>query len=112
MGWFTLVLGGFTVVLCALLVIGAFLPNIPYLGVAGSLALPLIPLWVIVLSFIGGGLTLTAWLLGSHRIGKIFTLLAILTVIGASIITAQLVHTAQSHGAHINLWRTLHPGFR
>jgi acetyl esterase/lipase len=105
--WSALVLGGMVVVLVDVLLIGVFLPDIDYLGYAGSFIIPAAPLWFAILAVIGGALTLFAWPLGLRRSGLALVALALFAVIGSGIVTARMTRVAERNGADIDLLATL-----
>lgn len=93
-----LAIGGFLVIASAVLVLGAFVPAIPYVGAFGSLALSLWPAWFIVLAVMGGVL---AWWSGRAKTRPVLLVLAGLATLGAVVVTWRLVALARANGVEV-----------
>jgi acetyl esterase len=85
----------------ALLIIGAFNPQIPYLGGLGSLIWPTVigPALVLVLG--GTLLALGALLLGGRRIAAVVVGLGVMAFVGTSVIFVEQVATAAAAGVAV-----------
>lgn len=106
----TLALGGLIAVLTFLLVVGVMVPWIPYVGTAGSFVVPPFVLWFVITPLLAIGLTFTSSRLGLRRSGFLFTSLALLAAVGASVVAARQLRFASDNGVSVNLLSALHIG--
>ena len=85
-----------------LVVVGAYLPAVPKIGILGPVVAGQWPLHLSMI--IGGGLLLTtaAWKFGPHRTGRILTLAMGVASLGVASIIVQQVIYAHEHGAEIS----------
>lgn len=81
-------------ILSIILVIGAFVPALPYAGLLGSLALSLWPAWLLLVSIIGA-LVVSRFSRGKVRTGLLAT--AAIAGLGAAIITTRLLLLASAN---------------
>jgi acetyl esterase len=95
-----LAIGGLLVIISAVFVLGAYAPSIPYVGVFGSVAVPLWPAWFIMFAAVGGAL---AWW-GSHgTVRRVVVGLAMLAALGAIVITGRLTALAWANGVRLTI---------
>jgi acetyl esterase len=88
------------IALIAVLVMGAYIPSLPYLGAYGSLALSLWSGWVIVVALIGG---LVVWRTGRGRVRNALTVIAVVAACGAALVTYRLVALAHANGVTVTI---------
>lgn len=86
----------------ALGVLGTFLADVPYVGLAAAYVTWYLP-WLTVASVAGGVLALVHWRLRHSRIAAVLAVVAALTVAGASVITARMTAAVEHAGADISL---------
>lgn len=91
-------IGCISVVICAVLILGAHFPDIPYIGVFGSLALSLWPAWFVLIPLAGGALT---WRLSQGVLRQGTFIMAILAALGAAIVTYQLTSVARANDVEL-----------
>jgi acetyl esterase/lipase len=89
----------------ALGVLGTFLADVPYVGLTTAYVPPYLP-WLTVASMAGGVLALVHWRLRRSRIAAVLTVVAALTVAGASVIDARMIAAVEHAGADISLLDT------
>jgi acetyl esterase/lipase len=94
-------------VTCGLPVLGAFLPELGWLGVLGATVLPVFPLWFVVLAFISALPSLLAFRLGFVGAGSAFTAVSGLSLAGTMVILITLLQVAAANDANVDLWRSL-----
>jgi acetyl esterase len=99
-------LGATMVILCALLVLGAFVSKLAYLGVAGSALLSQYGPWLTVLPLTGVAIYLAATSRRAARSRAIFAALGFLSVVGAGIAVARMINAASGAGVSIHLGKT------
>jgi acetyl esterase len=85
----------------AFLIVGAFNPQIPYVGGLGSLIWPTLIGPALVLVLAGTLLALGALLLGSRRIAAIVAGLGVMALVGTSVIFGEQVRTAAAAGVSV-----------
>ena len=107
-----LVIAGVVLALAALLLIGGYVPGVPYVGGAGSLAVSLFTPWFAIVPLALAGL---AWWLrhssGYHGLAKTLTVLGVLCAFGGAIGVYRLLATARAHGADVSVITALDPRF-
>ncbi len=87
--------------------IGTLFPNIPVLGIVGSMLVGILGLWAILLTLAGSVWTFLHWRKSRSRGSLLVAALASFATIGMAYIAAQQIGVAQSHGAQINLAEAL-----
>jgi acetyl esterase/lipase len=97
-----LVVAALLIALPALGVLGTFLADVPYVGLAAAYVPWYLP-WLTVAAVAGGVLTLVHWRLRSNRIAAVLAVIAVLTVAGASVITGRMTAAVDHAGADISL---------
>ncbi len=85
---------GLILLLCALLVLGAHFPEISYAGGFGSLALSLWSGWFIIIPPLAAAVL---WRLSKGVTRSGFVIVALLSVLGASLVLARVVAVAQTN---------------
>ena len=93
-----LVLTGLIAVLAFALTLGAFVPEIPYLGAYGSVALSIFPAWVVLASVLG---LAAAGCLGRGKVRLILLSLAGLATLGSVIVTTRLLLLASANSVRL-----------
>jgi len=94
-------------VTCGLPVLGAFFPELSWLGVLGATVVPVFPLWFVVLAFVSALPSLFALRLGFVGIGSTFTAVSALSLAGTMVILGSLLQVATASGANVDLLRSL-----
>jgi acetyl esterase len=97
-----LIVAGLLVAPPALAVLGTFLADVPYVGLAAAYVPWYLP-WLTVASVAGGVLALVHWRIRHSRIAAAFAVVAALTVAGASVITARMTAAVEHAGADVSL---------
>lgn len=87
--------GTLFILLSALLVLGAYRPDISYVGLFGSLFLSFVPVWLIALPSLGA---LLVWKTGTGKTRALLLGLASLSILGATVVTYQLSRLACTLG--------------
>ena len=93
----------------ALSVLGTFLADVPYIGLATAYVPWYLP-WLTVASVVGGVLATIHWGLRRSRVAAVLAVVAALTVAGASAITARMTAAVEHAGADISLIDTFGVG--
>jgi acetyl esterase/lipase len=83
-------------------VLGTFLADVPYVGLATTYVPWYLP-WLTVAAMAGGVLAVVGWRVRRSRIGAVLALVAALTVAGASVIDARMIAAVEHAGADISL---------
>ncbi|MEY2457696.1 MAG: hypothetical protein QOK06_2821 [Acidimicrobiaceae bacterium] len=83
-------------------VLGTFLADVPYVGLATTYVPWYLP-WLTVAAMAGGVLAVVGWRVRRSRIGAVLALVAALTVAGASVIDARMIAVVEHAGADISL---------
>jgi acetyl esterase/lipase len=112
--WIRRILAGislFFAVLLFLLLLGVFIPSIPYVGVIGTLLESFFSLHLVIASLIVGLLAYTVLRLGGKRAAILGLSLSIINVIGFCIPLADLVYTAGVYHTNISWSQHLTGGF-
>jgi acetyl esterase len=104
-----LAVGGAPVLTSAVLVLGTFLPSLPYVGLAGSVVLPPNAASITVIALVGAGLAVLAAALGARRAGTVLGIVGMATAVGAGTVAGSHVVTGNRNGAHVNILATLLP---
>lgn len=86
----------------ALAVAAVFLHDVPYTGLASAFVTPVMS-WVIVVALAGGVLAGYLWFRQRGRLCAALVLVAVLTIVGGSVVTARMVATVEDAGADIDL---------
>jgi acetyl esterase len=86
----------------ALGVIGTFLYNVPYIGLATAYVPWYLP-WLIVVAVVGCGIALYCWFRRRDRYSAALIVLAVATLVGASVIGARMTVAVEHAGADIDL---------
>lgn len=84
----------------ALLVLGAYAPSIPYLGIFGSVALSLFPGWLLLVPALMAG---ALWYLTSGWSRVLLVTPTLLAVIGAAVVLGSLVNLARANGVALTI---------
>lgn len=98
--WLRSATGGALVIAAALLVLGAFMPQIPWLGAIGAVALSLWPAWVFVASTTG------AWLVSykaRSALPKVLLWIGVLASIGSAWVIARQITVARANGVALSV---------
>jgi acetyl esterase/lipase len=93
-----LAIGVLLVTVPALLLVGANVPSLAYVGGYGSLAVSLWSAWLVVLSLTGGVLI---WVCSRGNVRRLLIALALLTVFCAATATYRLVALARANGVQV-----------
>jgi acetyl esterase len=102
-GWTALVCAAMLlVVLPALGVVGTFLHDVPYVGLATAFVPWYLP-WLVVVAVIGGALALNLWSRRGSRFAAALVVLTVLTLVGAFVITTRMTAAVEHAGADIDL---------
>jgi acetyl esterase len=91
------------VVAAALGVLGTYLYRVPYVGLATAFVAPFV-VWLLVASLAGGGLALYRWWYRRDLYSAAVVVLAVVTVLGAGVITARMTTAVEQAGADISLF--------
>ena len=94
-------------VTCALPVLGAFFPDLGWLGVLGATVVPVFPLWFVVLAFVSALPALLAARLGFAGIGSAVTGVSVLSLAGTTVVLVSLLQVATADGANVDLLRSM-----
>jgi len=86
----------------ALGVAATFLHDAPYAGLASAFVTPVMS-WVIVVALCGGALAGYLWFRRRGRLCATLVVLAVLTIVGGSVVTTRMVATVEDAGADIDL---------
>ena len=86
----------------ALGVAGTFAHDLPYAGLASAFVTPVMS-WVIVVALAGAALAGYLWLRRRGRLPATLVVVAVLTIVGGSVVTARMVATVEDAGADIDL---------
>jgi acetyl esterase len=101
--WTALVCGAtLLIVLPALGVLGILLHDVPYVGLATAFVPWYLP-WLVVVTLIGGALAVNLWSRRRSRFTAALVVLTVLTLAGASVITARMTAAVEHAGADIDL---------
>jgi acetyl esterase len=87
-------------------VAGTFAHDVPYLGVAAGFVPPVMS-WMILVALGGGALALSQWLRHRGRFAGALVVLAVLAVLGGSVVTARMAAAVENAGADLDLAGTL-----
>ncbi|HJT92021.1 MAG TPA: alpha/beta hydrolase [Mycobacterium sp.] len=105
-GWTALVCAAtLLIVLPALGVLGTLLHNVRYVGLATAFVPWYLP-WLGVITLIGGALAVNLWSRRRSRFAGALIVLTVLTVVGASVITARMTAAVEHAGADIDFIET------
>jgi acetyl esterase/lipase len=105
--WAALGEGAVISALCGLLVLGAFLPDLGWLGLVGTILVPVFASWFAVLSVLAALPAVLAIRLGFVRTGSAFVGVSALALAGAIVILAALLQAGTANGAGIDLLQSL-----
>lgn len=94
----------------ALGVLGIFLHNMPYVGALATAFVPWYLPWLIAATLIGGALAAHQWLRRHGGFSALLIAVAVLTVVGASVITVRMTAAVENAGADIDLIDTFGVG--
>lgn len=83
-----------------LLVIGGFIPALPYVGLFGSLAISLWPAWILLVALTGA---LVAWWLARGRTRALLLAAAAIAALGSSVATIRLLMLASANDVRLSL---------
>ncbi|WP_149370236.1 alpha/beta hydrolase [Mycolicibacterium sp. P9-64] len=89
----------------ALAVAATYAHDVPYTGLASAFVTPVMS-WVIVVALAGGVLASYLWLRQRGRLCAALVVVAVLTVVAGSVVTARMVATVEDAGADIDLFDT------
>lgn len=89
----------------ALCVAAIFAHDVPYAGLASAFVTPVMS-WVIVVALAGGALAGCLWFRRRGRLRGALVIVAVLTVVGGSVVTARMVATVEAAGADVDLVET------
>ena len=90
----------------ALGVLGSFLPGVPYLGLATGFVPPVMT-WVIIGAVVIGACATYLWWRRRGWLTGALVAVAVLTVIGATVVTARMMAAVEHAGADVDLVDTL-----
>src|SRR4029077_8909664 len=107
LGWAAVAEGALLAVICGLPVLGAFVPELGWLGGLGANVVPVFPLWFVVLAVVSALPSLMALRLGFVRAGSAFTAVSALSLAGTMIILGSLLQVAAANGANVDLLQSL-----
>jgi acetyl esterase/lipase len=97
------------VVPAAVLALGTFVPDIPFLGTAGSWLFPTFAGTCLPVALAGVWLAVVAMRRGARRTGGVVAAIGVLTAAGACAILAQHVRVATANDVSVSLFATLVP---
>ena len=97
------------IVLPALGVVGTFLHDVPYVGLATAYVPGHLP-WLLVIAGLGGALALLRWVRRRGRVAAALVVVSLLTIIGGSAITARMTAAVEHAGADIDFVETFGVG--
>lgn len=83
-------------------VIGTSLYRVPYLGLATSYVPWYLP-WLMAVTLIGAGVAVAGWLARRDRFSAALVILAVATLIGASVIVVRMTAAVEQAGADVDL---------
>jgi acetyl esterase/lipase len=86
----------------ALGVAATFAYDVPYAGLASAFVTPVMS-WVIVVALFGAALAGYLWLRRRGRLPATLVAVAVLTIVGGSVVTARMVAAVENAGAEIDL---------
>jgi acetyl esterase len=86
----------------ALGVAATFAHDVPYAGLASAFVTPVMS-WVIVVALAGGALAGYLWFRHRGRLLATLVAVAVLTIVGGSVVTARMVAAVENAGADIDL---------
>lgn len=89
------------VAVSAVAVLGTFLPDVPYLGLATAFA-PWYIAWVLVAAVVGGVVAAVLWWRRRGRFAAVLAVLAVLAVTGASVIVTRMTAAVDEAGGDVN----------
>jgi acetyl esterase/lipase len=101
-----IIIAAVLVVPAALAVLGTYLYDVPYLGLATTFVPWYLP-WLIAATVAGGVLALIHWRARRSRFGVALVVLAAVTVVGASVVNARMIAAVEHAGADVSLIDTL-----
>jgi acetyl esterase len=104
-----IIVAALLVVPTALAVLGTYLYDVPFIGLATAYVPWYLP-WLMLASMAGGVLALINWRMRRGRIGAVLAVVASLTVAGASVIDARMIAAVEHKGADIRLIDTFGVG--
>jgi acetyl esterase/lipase len=107
LGWAAVAEGALLAVTCGLPVLGAFVPELGWLGVLGATVVPVFPLWFVVLACVSALPSLLALRLGFVGVGSAFTAVSALSLAGTMVILGSLLQVAAANGANVDLLQSL-----
>ena len=112
--WIGRILAGISLlfsVILFLLLLGVFIPSLPYLGVIGTLLESFFSLHLVIAGLIFGLLAYAGLRLGGKRVAIVGVSLALINVIGFCIPLAALIYTAGVYHTNISWSQHLTGGF-
>lgn len=90
----------------ALGVAGSFLPAAPWLGIATGFVPPVMS-WVVLAALAAGALALLRWVRRRDRFSAVLVVVTVLTLVGATVVTARMTAAVERAGVDIDLADTL-----
>jgi len=89
----------------ALGIVGTLLYDVPCVGLATAYVPWYLP-WLIVVAVVGAGIAIFSWLRRRDRFSAVLVILAVATLVGASVIATRMTATVERAGADIDLVET------
>jgi acetyl esterase len=86
----------------ALGIVGTLLYDVPYVGLATAYVPWYLP-WLTVVAVVGAGIAIVSWFRRRDRFSAVLVVLAVATLVGASVIGARMTATVERAGADIDL---------
>jgi acetyl esterase len=99
--------GALLAVACGLPVLGAYVPELGWLGVLGATVVPVFPLWFVLLAFVSALPSLLAVRLGLVRVGSACTAVSALSLAGTMVILGSLLQVATATGANVDVLQSM-----
>jgi acetyl esterase len=90
------------IAICALIVIAAYLPGIPYMGPAGSIFVPLFGPWFIILPLVIESLVLWRSAARNRQMARVLFAVSVFITIGSSVVIARIIHIAHSNSVNVS----------
>ena len=105
--WVCLVQAAIIVGICSLIVLGAFLPQLGWVGVLGATLLPVFTPWFVVLAVAGAIPAVLAMRVGFRVAGVGMLCIAGSSLVGSIVVFAALLQAAAADGATVDVGQTL-----
>lgn len=105
----SLVLGGLLAVPLSLMALGTLVPQVPFLGVVGSMSLPLAPGFMALCCFAAVAMVTLAVAWGHRRLGVTLLILGVFALVVSLVVTASQIVLARTVGVPITTDMVLRP---